>query len=509
VRDRFPAAPPIEAIVRPQGLARRLGPPNVAQRTHARQTLARRFGIHSAATLVLGAGYGDHRKGIDLFVAIGAQVMAALPTSHFVWVGGVEPTQIEQIRTLAKSSGFSGRFTFAPFTADLTPFLWGADLFALTSREDPFPTALLQAQDAGLPAVAFADAGGFEQFLALGGGALASFGDAGAFADTVVNILTTPDRHRRLSTAAAAAMQAGHGMHRYAFDLLAALGFAQPAVSVVVPNFNYARYLRRRLQAITQQTLPVYEIIVLDDCSRDDSVAVARDGLRDSAADWRVIVGEAKARTVFEQWRRGVQAARGEFVWIAEADDLSDPRFLAAVTPALTDPTVVMSYCQSRPMDSLGRALDIDYLSYLSDVDSRRWRRAYVADGGDEIRAALAIKNTIPNVSACVFRRRVLQDVLEGTADEIDRYTIAGDWVTYIRLLAHGRIAYDPRPLNHHRRHGASVTASALTDAEALIEIERVQALVRTEFALSQQTLDLASAYVRKLRTQFGITAGP
>ena len=47
-------------------------------------------------------------------------------------------------------------------------------------------------------------------------------------------------------------------------------------VSVVVPNYNYARYIKRRLESVVRQTYPIYELIVLDDASSDESVKLIR-----------------------------------------------------------------------------------------------------------------------------------------------------------------------------------------------------------------------------------------
>ena len=61
---------------------------------------------------------------------------------------------------------------------------------------------------------------------------------------------------------------------RYAFSLLQVLNPSWLRISVVVPNYNYQRYLAERMESIFAQTVPVFEIIVLDDASDDDSVAV-------------------------------------------------------------------------------------------------------------------------------------------------------------------------------------------------------------------------------------------
>lgn len=505
VRDRFPGGAPANSIVRAQGLAHRHGPPDARRRASARAMLRRRFGISENASLVIAAGYGDMRKGIDLFVAIGARVMSADAGAHFLWAGGVAPEKQAEVSAAVQASGFANRFTFAPFEPDLAPFYAGADVFALTSREDPFPTVLLEAQDAALPVVAFAGAGGFEDLLGEGGGVLAAQGDAEAFAALLLDILRDPVSRQKMATAAAAAMSTGFAMRNYAFGLATLAKAAPPRISVVVPSYDYARYLPARLRSILSQTLPVYEVIVLDDFSSDQSPAIARTSLSGGDLDWRVIEAERKAASVFSQWRRGVAEARGDFVWIAEADDLCHPRFLEAIAAGLADPDVVLSYCQSRQIDGDGRVLDTDYLQYVSDIGADRWRQSYTASGVEEIRSALAVKNTIPNVSACVFRKDALAATLAAHSAEIERYRVAGDWMAYVRLLQHGKIAFDPRPLNQHRRHAASVTASALPGEELLREITEIQDIVASENELSPRIKAVAAAYREELRAQFGL----
>jgi glycosyltransferase involved in cell wall biosynthesis len=74
-----------------------------------------------------------------------------------------------------------------------------------------------------------------------------------------------------------------------------------------------------RLASIFAQSYPVHEVIVLDDASTDDSVAVARA----TAASWqRDVVIDTRVRnsgSVFAQWRRAAERATGEWLWIAEA----------------------------------------------------------------------------------------------------------------------------------------------------------------------------------------------
>ncbi len=62
----------------------------------------------------------------------------------------------------------------------------------------------------------------------------------------------------------------------------------------------------------------------------------------------RVIRNTVNSGSAFKQWNRGVREARGEYVWIAEADDSAEPTLLSRLVPLLDqNPQVGIAYCQS------------------------------------------------------------------------------------------------------------------------------------------------------------------
>src|SRR5262245_48768001 len=118
-----------------------------------------------------------------------------------------------------------------------------------------------------------------------------------------------------------------------------------PTVSVIVPNYNHERYLRKRVESILAQTWPDFELILLDDCSTDSS----RETLQSYAGDPRVRVefNERNSGT-FAQWNKGVRMARGRYIWIAESDDYADATFLERLVGVLeADPAITLAYCHS------------------------------------------------------------------------------------------------------------------------------------------------------------------
>jgi hypothetical protein len=198
--------------------------------------------------------------------------------------------------------------------------------------------------------------------------------------------------------------------------------------------------------------------------------------------------------------------SRGELVWIAEADDFADPEFLAAVTKSFQDPSAVLSYCQSRQVDANGCVLANDYIQYVSDIDPGRWNNDYTRSGLAEIADALSVKNTIPNVSAAVFRRNILMEVLEANLDEMAALRNAADWLCYLRLMTKGSISFIARSLNNHRRHQRSTTLSASSsDRRHLEEIIRMQQLAASLVKVSPERQAAGRLWSKSVAEQFGV----
>lgn len=509
VRDGFAGFAPVtdaNSQIRPQGLYTRSRWRGARDRTAARVALRGKFGLPMSAEIVLAVGYADRRKGADLFVQAGLAMLAAGRDTHFVWVGHADEELLGSLRAMIERSGATANFHFAGMDFDTDDYYAGADLYALASREDPFPSVVLEALSVGLPVVAFAASGGAADILGRGCGILIDTMEAHDLAVTLTGALDDPSLRASLGEAGMDLVANEFSFRRYLFDLLDAVGLPQPKVTAIVPNYNYAHLLGERLRSIDSQTVPVYELIVLDDRSTDASLEVLASLRSELRTEFTLVENTVNSGSVFRQWLHGAELARGDLTWIAEADDSCEPTFLAGVLPALTaDKDVVLSFSQSKQVDDHGRVVADDYLGYTDDVDARQWRSDYVRDGVDEIRSALAIKNTIPNVSAVVFRSAALRQVLRDGIDEIASFRIAGDWVTYMTLAARGKVAFTARALNRHRRHASSVTLGS-SYLPHLVEVLRVQHMARQRYPVpadqSRRAWDYSEGLFRSFNLQ-------
>jgi O-antigen biosynthesis protein len=477
VRDRFvELAGPIAGrnVIRPQGIF--LPPAPEPERRHQRAEARAMLKAGPDDLIVMGVGYGDRRKGIDMWPALMRRVLARCPNALFVWVGRVEQSIVADFEREVARVGVGGRLRRPGNIMPLQPMYAAADVFLLSSREDPFPNVVLEAMAHGLPVTAFEGSGGITELVRETGSTLTALEDVDGMANALIDLLTDDRGRLAIGRKGAERLSQDFRFTDYVSDLVALTVSTVRTVSVVVPNYNYAAFLRQRMDSIWSQTYPIHEVILLDDGSTDNSADVIADLKREAGDRLHVVMNATNSGSVSRQWARGVEVATGDLVWIAEADDFAEPGFLASVVAAFDDPEIVLSYSQSRQVNGDGQVTAESYLDYVADVDAALWREDYSRAGATEIAEALSVKNTIPNVSAVVFRRDVLSRVLAEHLEKLTSYRNAADWYCYLHVLVHGMVAFRAASLNNHRRHGTSVTMSSI-DSRHLWEIGAMQRL--------------------------------
>ncbi len=463
VRDAFPLVDRLttgQMRILPQGVYRETRFDPVA-----RARLRDQLRIGNGASLVVGAGYGDMRKGLDLFLQAAWQSWRRTPAGamrlHFCWVGDICPRLSAYLAPEIEAARATGFAHFPGFQTDMDPWLSVADVFALTSREDPFPSVALEAMASGIQVVAFEGAGGIADLLqAEGMGRVVAMSDVEALAGALRELaVPIPAAQRRLRAAQAATR---FDFSAYVSELLAELRPRAPRISAALLSHNYGHYMAERLGSIFAQTCPLEEVLLLDDASSDDSVAQAER----LAADWkrciRIDRRDVNSGSVFAQWRRAAELARGEYLWIAEADDAAQPDMLARLARLIAQhDDVDLAFCDSQAIDAEGGIVMPDYKDYYRQSGLAALLQDGVFDAKAFLAGCLSERNPILNASAVLVRREALLAALRRCEGRLAKLKVAGDWLVYADLLGHsqGRVGYLGTPMNRHRRHGASVTA--------------------------------------------------
>jgi len=251
-----------------------------------------------------------------------------------------------------------------------------------------------------------------------------------------------------------------------------------PIVSIIVPNFNHEAFLEQRLESVFNQTYQNFEVILLDDCSTDNSKEILSKYAKNPKVS-HCIFNETNSGNTFIQWNKGIALAKGEFIWIAESDDFCELNFLEVlIQPMLQNNKVVLSYCQSNRVNEKGSVTG-NWLDHTNDLDTELFLSDFIMKGNEFIERFLIYKNVIPNASALVFRKdEVLNKI--GSLNTNSTLKYCGDWLFYFQLAANKEISYHAKLLNNFRYHSGSVIANA-TRNENLAAIKKIELNARNE----------------------------
>jgi hypothetical protein len=491
-------------LIRPQGSYKAI--PRAPQLAAA---IRKELGVERSERLVIGVGYADMRKGFDLFVQLWRLLRRERRRIHFCWIGAIDPTLRGWLAAELSDAMATGTFHLVGYQDDVTAFFSAADAFVLTSREDPFPSVALEALSAGMPVVAFDRTGGIPDMLRQHGfGAVVSYCDVPAMASALTKILARPPTDKEVE-ARQGLVENEFSFTRYVRDLLNLAVPEMPSVSVAVPNYNYARFLPARLGSIFRQSHPVREIMVLDDCSTDDSLAVVSAVADEWGREVQLVRNQENSGSVFAQWRKAAELATGKYLWIAEADDLSETEFLDRTLSIMdADSSVAFAFSDSRAVDSNGTTTWNSYKDYYGTVEPGALSSNAIFNGEEFVCRFLSVKNLILNVSAIVWRRDALLQALDACEADLRTFRMAGDWRLYLQVLARSgtQVAYEAQPLNVHRRHPQSVT-HALGAGQHLTEIGRCHDFANTAFKLPTWVGEAQRAYLAEIAAQHGLVS--
>lgn len=211
------------------------------------------------------------------------------------------------------------------------------------------------------------------------------------------------------------------------------MGEGSPIVSIVLPSYNGAKYIRESIDSVLGQTFPSWELILVDDCSTDETAAIAASY---AAKDSRIrVIHNAVNQRLPRSLNVGFHEARGRYLTWTSDDNRYLPRAIEGMVRALdVDPATPMV------------CADMDYINELDAVLGRA--DVYEDD-------LIWVEN---RVGACfLYRREALSQV--GGYDPAKVYV--EDYDYWLRLRCRmGEIRRIPETLYQYRLHGGSLTAT-------------------------------------------------
>ena len=259
---------------------------------------------------------------------------------------------------------------------------------------------------------------------------------------------------------------------------------ARPRVSVLVPSYNHAAYLPRRLASIFEQGLTDIEVLVIDDASADNSSEILH-GLQQKF-EFTLISNRRNSGTPFAAWRAFSAWASGQYFWVCESDDFAEADFLAQALANLeATPEAVLYYCNSWVVDEADQRI-ADTSEYFTDTwRETRWNQAFANDGHAELTDFQQRGQIVPNMSSALIEAAAFRRALTPL---LTRFKLCGDWLFIGRVLPCGNVIFDPARRSNFRKHEVT--------ARVRVQSARSQAeFILTKFLLSR----LAHAPVARL----------
>ncbi|QDO93688.1 glycosyltransferase [Formosa sediminum] len=226
-----------------------------------------------------------------------------------------------------------------------------------------------------------------------------------------------------------------------------------PKISVILPNYNYDQFLNQRIASILNQTYSNFELLILDDCSTDNSKAVI-----ESFKDKRITVyyNDTNTGSPFPQWDKGIQLSKGDYIWIAEADDYCSDTMLEKLLKKLEESKSDVCFAESKVVNEHGVEKGLWCNLNIKGNNKSIFNTDFDMNGNEFIEKNLIFENAIPNASAVLFKKKSYIEA--GGVDQ--NIPNCADWLLWIKILSNGRVAFVSEPLNAFRRHGESVINS-------------------------------------------------
>ena len=246
-----------------------------------------------------------------------------------------------------------------------------------------------------------------------------------------------------------------------------------PIVSVIIPNYNYAPFLDERFRSVLNQTYQNFEVIILDDCSTDDSLDIINKYKINPHVS-QIVTNKINSGSPFKQWQKGFELAKGELIWIAESDDSCSLDFLSRMVPLFKKESVVFSFCRSQHMTENGRLLSTWHNEISGD---------FCCKGLDLIERYLGVYNLVTNASSVLFRRESALSV----SQQYVNYRGAGDWLFWIELAQIGDVAFCDEALNFFREHSANTTRNCYESGQNYIEGKLIFDYLKENKLISKQ----------------------
>ena len=220
---------------------------------------------------------------------------------------------------------------------------------------------------------------------------------------------------------------------------------SRPKITVYIPCHHYGRYLSHAIESVLKQNHPDWDLIIVDDCSEDETAEVA-DRFRKAHPDRIRVLRHAPARGLQFSANAALEAARGEYILRLDADDFLDENALLVLAAYLNQhQEIALVYPNFIYVDEAGNYLGVEHRKRI----------------GEEAK----LLDLPAHGAGTMARTRVLKSL--GGYDP--RYRSQDGYELWLNLLPRHGVANVRTPLFFYRQHPASQSRNE----ELLLETRR------------------------------------
>lgn len=440
------------------------------------------------AFVVMGCGTVYWRKGSDIFLETAIKVAEKVQNSYFIWIGS--GPDIDDLRKQIPTS-LINRIVFIGAKTNANELVAAADIFFLPSREDPFPLVVMEAAQHYVPTICFGDCTGVTNFIREDAGFILPTNDGQNAASLITQLSNNKSLLKIKGTVARNRVVecfTSDVQCLNIFNVIEKQTSYKPSISVIVPFYNHEKYVNKRLETILNQQVKDIEIILLDDCSNDNTLEILNN-FNEKDNRISVIHNEVNSGSPFIQWQKGIENSKSDIIWIAEGDDYCSDNFLATLLPYFNDPMVSIATAKTEIVNEDEVITPNALNAYLNSVSHNEFTSSFIKDGFQAVNDSLGAICTLVNGSGNLIRKESISNAILNYAKE---FKMCGDWIIYLQVLKNSKLAYDVEATNYFRRHSSSTTHKIEGTSTYFIERYKISRYVFDNYHISRQLINKA-----------------
>lgn len=412
-----------------------------------------KMGRKEKPKVVVGVGYADYRKGADIFILTCAQMVKLRIDVLFIWQGDWDSQLKSNLQTEIDSLVKDGHLVLVPNNEHIEEVLDIADVFFLSSREDPLPTVAFEAWSFGLPVLAFEQCGGIATLISKNKLLGKNAGSVGV--TTAVTALKklfglvneNNSKNRRLW------VETNCNWPSYVHKLLASL-FELPKIDVAIIGHNHGKYANEAISSILAQSLPPTKIEYFDIASTDKSAIKAAEIARGVANRVKVIELPANNGKLYKTWHQIAKQSNADYIYFLEGDDFVGEYFIERGLAFLdSNPKAGLVFSDVSWVKETGELITASHSEYIINTFGMSSVEATI-DPRKILNSDFLVRNGILTMSSVIFRRTSLLKALETAERSFGKLSFAYDWLLYLTMAKIGyHFLYLSGHSTKHRQH--------------------------------------------------------